>query len=133
ISLFGFDNRNDLAFFKKLISVKGVGVKTAINIFNKATSTMIINAIENNDLNFLKSLPAIGSKTASQMILDLKGKLVVNDNKFDDPLLNNVIDVLKDLGYRQAQINNIMKELANCKESDENTLIKKALQLLAKN
>ena len=65
-----------MTFFFTAISVKGVGPKTALGMLAVCPAKDMISAIENNDVKTLKALPGIGAKTASQIVLDLKGKLV---------------------------------------------------------
>ncbi|MBR3006539.1 MAG: Holliday junction branch migration protein RuvA, partial [Erysipelotrichaceae bacterium] len=59
-----------------MISVKGLGPKIASNILSRASVDAIITAVENGDVDFIRRMPGIGNKTASQIILDLKGKRV---------------------------------------------------------
>ena len=74
-SLFGFISREEKELFLKLISVKGLGPRMALPIIATGTIEGIADAIENNNLNYLKKFPKIGDKVAKQMVLDLKGKL----------------------------------------------------------
>ncbi|MGN1054677.1 MAG: Holliday junction branch migration protein RuvA, partial [Erysipelotrichaceae bacterium] len=118
--------------FIKLISVKGLGPKIASNMLAKESVGKIVSAIENNDVAFMKKMPGIGAKTASQIILDLKGKLVETGvEEKHDPKLDDVYDALKALGYKANEINPVMKKI---KEENLSTdeYIKKALGLLLK-
>lgn len=131
ISLFGFLSLQEYDLFIKLISVKGLGPRIASGILASASVDSIINAIENQDLAFMKSMPGIGNKTASQIILDLKGKLVEQEDKQIDSRFDDVVDALKALGYRPSEIKPILKKLENEKGSTDE-LIKKALTLFIK-
>ena len=75
-------------------------------------------------------LPGIGKKTASQIILDLKGKLVETET-IDNETLNDVGDVLKQFDYKQAEIRPVLKKLEH-EEGSTDELIKKALAMLVK-
>lgn len=130
MSLFGFKSLDEYNLFMKLISVKGLGPKMASNMLAAQSYETIINAIENEDVAFIKSLPGIGNKTASQIILDLKGKLARNE-EVDDSKLNGVVEALKTLGYKQAEIKAVIKKIGN-EELSENDYIRKALSLLMK-
>lgn len=132
ISLFGFLSLAEYDLFIKLISVKGLGSKIASNILSKQSVANIINAIENNDADFMKRLPGVGAKTASQIILDLKGKLVETTtvNK-DDPKMQDVIEALKALGYKVNEINPVIKKIKD-EDLSIDEYIKKALGLLLK-
>lgn len=133
ISLYGFLNKQEYDLFIKLISVKGLGPKIANNIIGFKNCDEIINAIENQDLKLIKTLPGVGHKTASQIILDLKGKLIADtkDDKFENVIVNNVVDALKNLGFKLNEINNILKKID--KESlSEEELLKQSLAMLYK-
>lgn len=134
MTLFGFLSRSDLELFLRLISVKGIGPKGAMNIFSKTTSTRMIAAIEEGDVNYLKSLPGIGPKSASQIILDLKGKLIDsthNKQQLPDSLME-ALSGLKNLGYKQNELNAIEKELSKYDDKSVDEYIKMGLQLLLK-
>lgn len=131
ISLYGFLSLEEYDLFVKLISVKGLGPKIASAILAKASVDSVINAIEQGDVAFMRSMPGVGSKTASQIILDLKGKLVDGDVNVPTDSLNDVLDALKSLGYRPQEIKPVLKKLVNEKGSTDE-LVRKALGLLIK-
>ena len=130
ISLFGFLSLQEYDLFVKLISVKGLGPKIASGILSNASVDSIISAIETGDIDFMRRMPGIGNKTASQIILDLKGKLVEVD-KIDNEKLMDVSDALKQLGYKPAEIKGVLKKLEK-EDGPTEELIKKALSLLVK-
>jgi len=130
ISLFGFLSLQEYDLFVKLISVKGLGPKIASGILSSASVDSIISAIETGDIDFMRRMPGIGNKTASQIILDLKGKLVEVDSIPNEKLVD-VSDALKQFGYKSAEIKVVLKKLEKENGSTEE-LIKKALSLLAK-
>ena len=132
ISLFGFLSLAEHDLFVKLISVKGLGPKIASSILSRASVESVVAAIEEGDVDFFKRMPGVGNKTASQIILDLKGKLVDSNNDLiGNEELADVEEALKQLGYRQTEIRPVMKKLA--KESGStDELIKKALSMLMK-
>ena len=130
ISLFGFLSLQEYDLFVKLISVKGLGPKIASNILSRSTVEALINAIELGDIDYIKAMPGIGAKTASQIILDLKGKLVEPDMDLDEKL-SDVSQALKQFGYRPAEIKQVLKTIEKEKGSTDE-LIKKALALLVK-
>ncbi len=130
ISLYGFLSLEEHDLFTKLISVKGLGPKIASNILSRASVDAVIAAIETGDVDFIRNMPGIGKKTASQILLDLKGKLVETDEQ-QSAELELVADALKGMGYKAPEIRPVMKKLANEKGSTEE-LIKKALSMLIK-
>ena len=94
----------------------------------------MIEAIENDDIKKLKSLPGIGAKTAGQIVLDLKGKFVsleTSDGAISNPVWGQVQDALLSLGYKTNQLTKIKKELENT-ELGEDEMLRQALILLAK-
>ena len=130
ISLYGFLSLEEYDLFVRLISVKGLGPKIASSILSKASVDSIISAIENGDVEFMQRMPGIGKKTASQIILDLKGKLV-ETKQIDNEKLNDVYEVLKQFGYKQAEIKPVLKKLEK-EEGSTDELIKKALAMFIK-
>lgn len=75
ISIFGFNSSEELRLFELLISVSGVGAKTAINMLGAIEPSDFAISIISNDINTLKKLPGIGPKTAGRIVLELKDKL----------------------------------------------------------
>jgi Holliday junction DNA helicase RuvA len=75
ISLFGFIQPQEKAFFMSLLKVNGIGPKLALNAMSGASADLIAELIESEDVKGLTQLPKVGKKTAEQMILTLKGKL----------------------------------------------------------
>lgn len=73
--LYGFKSLRDKKMFELLISVKGVGPKSAFNLMAALTTTQIIDSVLNDDKKTLTKAPGIGTKAASQMILDLTKKI----------------------------------------------------------
>ncbi|MDO4500466.1 MAG: Holliday junction branch migration protein RuvA [Erysipelotrichaceae bacterium] len=131
-TLFGFLSLDEYDLFVKLISVKGLGPKIASNILARAKIETIIEAIENSDVAFMKSMPNVGAKTASQIILDLKGKLVSStEEKVDDAKMKDVAEALKSLGYKPSEIKPVIRALSK-EEMSTDEYIKAALKMLMK-
>ena len=132
-SLYGFLNMQEYEFFLKLISVKGVGCKTANAIFAASRFEQLVLAIENADLDYLKRLPGIGAKTASQIILVLKGKLIStrNEEVKGSRSVQEALEALKALGYKQNELTPLLKELEKSSNESVDVILKLALQLLA--
>lgn len=136
-TLYGFTAEADYEVFLRLINVRGIGPKSALNILKKASGRRIIDAIEKGDVSALKALPGIGPKTASQMMLDLQGKLVqvLKDDNLQDmpgtPAWQETREALAALGYRPADIDPLNEQFA---QSELNTqqLLRQALQELAR-
>ena len=134
ILLFGFIKEEDYEVFMRLINVKGIGPKTAQTMLSVCSGKEMIEAIENDDIKRLKSLPGIGAKTAGQIVLDLKGKFVsleTSDSPVSNPVWTQVRDALLSLGYKTNQLTKIKKEFENT-ELGEDEMLRQALILLAK-
>lgn len=133
--LYGFLTNSEYELFLELIKVKGVGCKTALGMLSGSGVQNIIAAIESSDVAFMKKLPGIGPKTAQQIILDLRGKLVereVADTPKQSSLLKEVEEALKSLGYKQGEITPVLKQLPKDDSIGLDALIKQALGLMLK-
>ncbi len=133
--LVGFKSLEEKSVFLSLISVKGIGPKTALGALNQTTPMEFITAIENNDLRFLKKLPGIGSKAAQQIVLDLKGHLTLMDDqkstKAPSESEQEVIEALKTLGFKASDIDRTLKQIDH-QNKDSESLLKEALKMLRK-
>mgnify|MGYP002515608920 CR=1 FL=1 len=99
--LVGFSTKMEKDAFKSLIQVKGIGPKTAINALSATTPDELFRAISASNTSYLKKLPGIGPKAASQIILDLKGKLATTSNKnTHDERYEDVRAALKSMGFK---------------------------------
>ncbi len=133
--LFGFENQDELNIFHKLINVKGIGPKSAMNILGASSVERLSEAILAEDLAYIKKLPGIGPKSASQLILDLKGKLVDASKPgvvIKNQNLEDALDALKGLGYKASEVNSIAKSLASTPSASVNDYVKLGLNLLMK-
>lgn len=129
-SLYGFNDKEELNLFLKLISVKGLGPKMAIPMFATGSTVGITDAIDRENILYLKKFPKIGDKVARQIILDLKGKLNTNSTNNTLDTNDELTEALVALGYKQADIKKIVQNV-DANETIENQ-IKEALKLLLK-
>lgn len=111
--LYGFDSRETKQFFLKILAVKGIGPKSALTIVTSCMLQQLVEAIEKDDVDFLKKIPGVGAKSAQQIILDLKGKLVSQQVPCaeQDDALSAALSALKHLGYTSTEIKTVKKEL----------------------
>ena len=131
LSLYGFKTIEDKELFLKLISVKGLGCKMALPMLATGSSAGFIDAIERENILYLKKFPKIGDKVARQIILDLKGKLVNSQTGVNNALeLDELVEVLKGLGYKNPDIKRVLPNIDKSKAIEEQ--IKEALKLLLK-
>ena len=131
-TLYGFKDREQKELFLKLINVKGVGPKMALPIIATGTIDAISDAIENENLNYLKKFPKIGDKVAKQMVLDLKGKLnSINTGIFaKEDYSAELTEVLLGLGYKQADVKRVIGKVNSDNSLEEQ--VKEALKLMLK-
>ena len=129
-SLYGFKSKEEKNLFLKLIGVKGLGCKMALPMFASGSTEGIIDAIERENVLYLKKFPKIGDKLARQIILDLKGKLVSNtEGNTSAKDFSELIEVLKGFGYKPADINKILPSI---KSENIEEQVKEALKLMLK-
>lgn len=140
ISLFGFNTLEELHMFELLISVGGIGAKSAIVILSNITPSKFALAVITSDVNTLKKLQGIGPKTAQRIILELKDKIkteeaienqenTIKQEKQIQEDMEELIQALQVLGYRRYEINNILPKI---KEETLEDRIKEALKYLAR-
>ena len=125
-TLYGFKEVEERDLFLKLIEVKGVGPKTALPMLATGSTTGIMDAINRENILYLKKFPKIGEKVAKQIILDLKGKFVVDTVEVDSS--DELIEALKGLGYKSQDISRVIQKVEKDVSIEEK--IKQALKLL---
>ena len=102
----------------------------AMPILATGSISGIVDAIERENILYLKKFPKIGEKVARQMILDLKGKLNMTTTSVETSNYDELIDVLESLGYKNSEIKKIIPNVDNTKSLEEQ--VKDALKLLLK-
>lgn len=131
LSLYGFKTIEEKELFLKLISVKGLGPKMTLPILATGSVAGVRDAIERENILYLKKFPKIGDKLAKQMILDLKGKLgIVSTLELQDNSYEELIEVLKGLGYKEKEFKSIIPKVNGELSIEEQ--VKEALKLLLK-
>ena len=121
--IYGFLNQDELKIFQDLISVPGLGPKSALNILSRFSPKDISQAIEDENLELLSSVSKIGRKLASKIVLELKGKL-----KFVEKptVFNQAVNALCSLGLTRTEAIQRLKELPKDLTLEE--LVKQALR-----
>lgn len=140
LTLFGFLDMISFELFKYLISVNGVGAKSALAILDLDQPESIMQAIQQERINVLNQASGIGKKTAERIVLELRdklGNLYSSDfgesggsNSASSQSTQDVWDALESLGYKPSQIQNIISSIDNTLEVSEQ--IRLALKLLQK-
>ncbi len=128
MSLYGFKTSEEKDLFLKLIDVKGLGPKMALPIIAMGSISGISDAINRENILYLKKFPKIGDKLARQMILDLKGKLELTGEVIELDASEELMEALKGLGYKDKDIKLILPKIN--KENRLEEQIKEALRLL---
>ena len=110
LDLFGFLFESDKELFELLITVPGVGPRSALQILNLADSGTLRKAIGSGDATYLTRVGGIGKKTAEKIVLELAGKLPEDTADSGD---GDVIEALISLGYDRASARDVVKSLPN--------------------
>jgi len=115
LDLFGFLEAEDLKLFESLLTVSGVGPKTALNIFSFGERKDIIEAIIKGDVTFFTSVPRLGTKNAQKIIIELKTKMGAGqdlDLSGKDLLENaEVVQALKNFGFSVNEAQKAVREV----------------------
>lgn len=104
LTLFGFRTQEDMLLFEHLISVSGIGPKTALAIMSQSADR-ITGAIAANDVSFFTSIPGIGKKNAQKLIIELKNKVAAGV-EFDPARSDNLsagVAALTSLGFSPSE------------------------------
>ena len=118
ITLYGFKSLEEKQLFLKLISVKGLGCKMALPMLALGSPDGIVDAIERENILYLKKFPKIGDKVARQIILDLKGKLAKTE-QVNNQTSDELVEALRSLGYKNADINKVVKKVDSTLDIEE--------------
>lgn len=106
IQLYGFGSFAEREFFELLLIVQGVGPSTALAALRTMTIGELTQAIEAGDVKKVSTISGIGAKTASRIVLELKGKLVLADTGGAPAHVasSEIDDALRGLGYSSQEI-----------------------------
>ena len=148
ISLFGFNTQEELRMFELLISVSGIGAKTALAMLACIEPSQFAIAVISNDIDTLKKIPGVGPKSAQRIVLELKDKMkkeqqiaeltnasleqkskvkkiIVADSKVQE-----ATDALQVLGYSKKDVEKALEQIDTNDLSVED-IIKRALRELS--
>lgn len=130
--IYGFSNQVELDFFSKLISVSGVGPKTALNILNVDVAERLMAAINEGRVDLLTKASGIGKKTAERVVVELRGKFAQIGSEEIAGIMesdSDIVDALSNLGYTRAQARQAISRVDSKIKSIEDR-IKAALKIL---
>lgn len=128
--LYGFLQAADLKLFEKLISVSGVGPKTALGIFSLGSSGQITEAVQKGDTSFFSGVPRLGKKNAQKIILELRGKLDLQEDVVSETG-RDVVSALVQFGFSEKEAFDAVRALEDRGKTTEEK-IKLALKYLGK-
>jgi Holliday junction DNA helicase RuvA len=135
LQLFGFISDKDRKVFTTLIGISGIGPKLGLTILSGMPAERFIEAVHNEDLSLLTTIPGLGKKTASRLVLELKGKL---PSLAEAPSLqkhsaaDDAVSALTNLGYKRALAEKAVEAALNNNASVIEDIIKESLNYLNK-
>jgi len=135
LALYGFTSAQGLELFKDLISVSGVGPKTALALLSVFSPEQLVSAIVDGNVKLLSQAPGLGKKTAERIVLELKGKLERSWGEVSSLALlqddADVVAALVNLGYSLREATNAVSSIAGSSDLSLEEKIKLALRQLA--
>ncbi len=132
LDLFGFKDKESLKIFELLITISGIGPKTALGILNVATPSLLRQAVASEDTSYLTKVSGIGKKNAEKIVLELRDKLVTTSEDKNENLRGDadVLAALLSLGYEERDARQVLKRLPkDLKGTSER--VREALKLLS--
>lgn len=136
MDLYGFDAAEEKDFFSLLMTVSGIGPKSAMNILNLGSIDNIKSAISRKDVKYLTDVQGLGKKTAERLVVELQAKVggYGKDQKMESgesQIMVDVIDGLISMGYGKDEAKNIVMDL-DIKNKNTQQVLKEALRKLGK-
>lgn len=133
LDLYGFESKEELAFFELLLTIPGIGPKSALSILNVAHVETLRRAIGGGDVAYLTKVSGIGKKTAEKIILELKDKIgtIEQEDKTAFKETSDALLALLALGYNEREVREALKEI-NLPDAGVHQLVKAALKFLGK-
>ena len=133
LDLYGFESKEELSFFELLLTIPGIGPKSALSILNMAHVDTLRSAIGSGDVSYLTKVSGIGRKTAEKIILELKDKIgeIAKEENISMKETSDAILALVSLGYSERDVRETLKQIGKNELSTEE-LIKEALKNLGK-
>jgi len=136
LDLYGFTSSDDQNFFELLITVSGIGPKSALGILSVTTVDTLKQAIGTGDTSYLTKVSGIGRKTAEKVVLELRDKMRAHADMKETPSTlraeSDVVEALKSLGYSQNEIREALKKVPP-ETIGTNSRVREALKILGSN
>ncbi len=133
LDLYGFMSEEELGFFELLISISGIGPRSALSILSTATIPTIKKAVARSDGQYLHKVSGIGRKTAEKIVLELKNKLHSTDEEQAeaDRDEGDSLEALKSIGYGEREAREALKKVSS-ETTDTGERVKQAIKILGK-
>lgn len=133
LDLYGFVSQEELSFFELLITISGIGPKTALGILNVATIDILRNAVFTENTSHLIKVSGIGKKNAEKIVLELRGKLEggAGEGEAGYQSDSDALEALTSLGYPQKDVREALKQVPTDITSTSER-VKQALKVLGK-
>mgnify|MGYP001594293462 FL=1 len=128
LDLYGFLERSELEFFEMLISISGIGPRSALTILGIASIETLRKAIATSDTSYLTKISGIGKKTAERIVIELRDKMgtELGEKSLQGEL--DALEALKSLGYSQNEAREALKKVSP--DGNTNTKIREDLKIL---
>jgi Holliday junction DNA helicase RuvA len=132
LDLYGFKDKEILDIFELLITISGIGPKTALGILNVASPSMLRQAVAEEDTSYLTRVSGIGKKNAEKIVLELRGKLAVSssDKGLNMQAEGDALEALVSLGYSERDAREALKKVSK-DIKDASIRVKNALKILS--
>lgn len=134
LELFGFTERESLEIFELLISISGIGPKTALGILNAASPSTLRQAVAEGDTSYLTRVSGIGKKNAEKIVLELKDKLKISSDEHSahhhSKTDTDALEALISLGYSERDAREALKKTPK-EDGGASEKVKQALKILS--
>ena len=144
MQLFGFLDKDDLAMFRLLLNVNGVGPKAALGILGSLSANDLRFAVLSDDVKSISAAPGIGKKTAQKLILELKDKVHLEDafekrlehnteqaGKVNNDEISEAVQALTALGYAASDALKAVKKVEITEQMRTEDILKEALKKIS--
>jgi Holliday junction DNA helicase RuvA len=133
LELFGFDSPAIQELFELLITISGIGPKSALGILSIADMASLVHAIKTENVSYLTQVSGIGKKTAEKIVLELREKVeklaLATDVSIDDTT-RDVVDALIAMGYHERAIREALRTI-DTSHDNSSIMIREALLVLS--
>ena len=131
LSMYGFPTEDERRTFETLLNISGIGPRLALAMLGRFSPLSLSQAVEAGDTRALSTVPGVGRRTASRIVLELKGKLDLNFGRSEAEagVDSDLVDALTALGYRYTEAREAIARTGT--EIPEEERIRTALEYLA--